>query len=270
MAVFGVDIGQLAMRSGHAVPLFLEKLISFLLDKERLATEGIFRISADRAVVDRFQRDIDVSGDVMLSDTTDPHVAANLIGRFLRAIPGRIGVNSRADEWEKVKTVDDAKELFESLPLVHRAILSRTVGIFTAALRYPVNRMGPGALARILLPSLVEKEDPWWLLDPAVPTLLIEHYGEIFASMPAIHADGRFMSAEEFDSSIDSLMGEFFCASAMPSARRVQPVSSLRAREGRMQRNVVVKDGSCEEILAALLTLDETVHFQEPLVLTPL
>jgi hypothetical protein len=270
MAVFETDIGQLALRTGQAVPPFFEKLISFLLDKDRLATEGIFRISAIRSLLDRFQRDINISGDVVLPDDTDAHVAANLITRFIGAIPGRIGVNARANEWEKIKTVADAKELFESLPLVNRALLSRTVGLFTMVLRYPENRMGAQALARILLPSLVEKADPWWLLDAAIPTILIEHYAEVFASMPAVRPDGTFMTAQEFHNSIDNLMTEFFCVSAVPGARRVQPVSSVKAMEGRMRRNVAVKDRSTEEILNSLLTFDETVHFQEPFVLTPL
>jgi hypothetical protein len=251
--VFGKDVGQLAMMSRHAVPQFLERSFAFLLAKDRLRCEGIFRISGLKTQVDKHYHHINATGDATFPDDCNPYVVANLITRFFREIPNHILINSNANLWDSVRTAKDIKRQIGLLPVVNRAILSRTIAFLSIAVREEWdNRMNVKAIARILKPSLITKPNPSWLLADEIAELFFTNYAEIFEGISSLSPDGEFISPQEFDNIIGpDVLTECFAVSVarLPDQREGKELT-------RMCRQVDIPMTAMDVMLEELLQLD--------------
>lgn len=251
MVVFGCTLNELAVLHYKPIPSFLEKCFAFLL-KNGIDKEGIFRISGDIVELKNLQTKIDATNDIDLSDSTSPFVVANIITRFFRFIPGHVLIDTRADEWMNVRTADDAKRLFNLLPLINRAVLSRFMAFLTIVKNHSDrNRMGSQALSVVVSPNLIEKPgSPEFLLPNEVVMIMIDNYDNVFDSMPALNPSGEFQSDEEFSSSIGNVCMEFFCKSS-PVSMKLKPIDE--EKQCRLDRNIHINKPNYNDTFQELL-----------------
>jgi hypothetical protein len=252
--VFAKDVSQLATMTQHAVPPFLERSFAFLLAKDRLRREGIFRISGLKSEVESYYRHINATGDATFPEDCNPHVVANLVTRFFREIPNHILIDANASAWDDVRTAKDIKHRVDLLPVVNRAILSRTIAFLSIAVSEKWdNRMSVNAIARILKPSLITKPNPMWLLADEVAELFFTSYAEIFEGISSLSADGRFLSPDEFDNLVGpDVLTDCFAVS-------VVMLPNLKEEKGpaRICRQVHIPAVAMEAMIDELLKLED-------------
>ena len=243
MRVFHQSLSSLAAITGKAVPPFLESCFSFLMDK--LDVEGIFRVPGLDSDIQRFIALADASGTVEFPENTSPFVVANLLTRFIAKIPNHILEDRNADSWTALTDVAKAKSLISDLPPMNRAVLSRLLAFFLKVIEHgDKNRMGKSNIGIILSPILItNNNDNWWLLKQETVAMLLDNYETLFGenakigapSCLALDNSGRFLTSDEFETSIEDLFNMLFAQSCFVKPELVPVVEE---KQQRMCRNV--------------------------------
>lgn len=252
MPTFGQPLNNLAVYFSQAIPPFLEKLFSFMIEKA-LDVEGIFRVPGDDKVIKHYHSIIDATGNVDLAEKVSPFVVANLITRFIRFIPNHLLIDKNANELAKIDSVESAQAFLQTLPLIHKAVFSRLIAFFTLVAKHSAgNRMGTRAISLILSPILVENPDEAiWIFPADIVELFLKNYKEIFVSMPALTPDGEFMTEQNFQKSIGDVCSIFFCQSTSNPVT-LSPV--VAAKQVKMCRNIIIEQTDFKEIYKKLLS----------------
>ena len=255
MVVFGRTLNELAVLHYKPVPGFLEKCFAFLIEKG-MDREYIFRNSGDIYEIKDLQTKIDATNDVYLPDKTDPYAVANIICKFFRNIPGHILMDSRADDWMRVTSPDEAKSQYNRLPLIHKAVLSRLIGFLTVVKRNVVrNKMDSKALSIVMAPQLVDKpESKEFILPFQVVQIMIDNYNQVFGEMPALADSGDFLSEEEFANSINNAYMEFFCKSS-PVAMKLKPIDE--EKQCKLDRNIHINIPNYKDVFNELISSND-------------
>ena len=244
MPIWGQNLTSLALTFQRAVPLFLEKCFTFILENH-LDTEGIFRVPGNEADIKSFITSIDAIGDISVNSNTNAFVICNIITRFIRDVPDHILLDKNANKLQDCKTPADLKKIIMSLPIPNRAILSRLLGFMTIISQHSENNLMPiSNIAIILSPILVDDpSNPQYLLSKDISIMLLENYREIFSEMLAIDANGNWLSEEQFTKSIGDVMTTFFCQSSFLR----KPLTPIKIeKQARMVRNIKIDTRSNE------------------------
>mmetsp|Transcript_20788 Transcript_20788/g.61478 ORF Transcript_20788/g.61478 Transcript_20788/m.61478 type:complete len:473 (-) Transcript_20788:145-1563(-) len=173
--VFGVALLTLIRHdSPHALPCAFEALAAHIWQPHVLATDGLFRVSAEHARVTMLAARID-GGDLdgaivelQLRADGDAHVAAALLKRFLNKLPDPVCthalytsfVNAHAEyAREREALVEIIGGLVSSLPPPHMHLLHAVCQLLKAVcVNVERTRMNAHALANVLGPTLLRPE----------------------------------------------------------------------------------------------------------------
>lgn len=259
MVVFGCTLNDLAILYYKPVPTFLEKCFALIIEKG-LDTEGIFRINGDHSEIQQLKNQIDATNDITFPENVSVFCVANIIFRFFESIKNHVLIDSRADEWKNAETKEQLKSLYEKLPLMNRALVSRLFGfLYIVQQHSDQNKMGSSNLAIQISPNLLEFKPQATENDPTllshqnflkVVTTMIDEYFYIFESMLSIDKDGQFLSEEAFADSIGDICMEFFCKSS-PVALNLKPIAD--EKHCRLNRNIPIQRPEYDQIMQQLL-----------------
>lgn len=158
---FGVSISEIMKRpeeTKRKIPKVLSGLIAFIRNRG-LQTEGVFRLSSNRALEEELKNKIDAGHPIHL---VDPIVAGALIKLWLRELPFQLTVDELYSEW--VSCADDPEKLKEcvhKLPEENRNILFELISLCVEIEKYNAfNKMKVSNLATCLAQCLFYKQVP--------------------------------------------------------------------------------------------------------------
>lgn len=156
---FSIEISEIMARpeeSSRRVPRVLGELISFIRSRG-LQTEGVFRLSSNRAVEEELRNKIDAGHPVHL---VDPIVAGALIKLWLRELPFQLTVDELYSEWvESADEPNRLKRCVQRLPKENRNILFELISLCVEIEKYNAfNKMKVSNLATCLAQCLFYKQ----------------------------------------------------------------------------------------------------------------
>jgi len=163
---FGVSIAWIADHHHSNIPPVMTKCIDFLSHLDCLETEGIFRRSANAAVVRELQAKID-RGEPVEFDTGDVHIAAVLLKTFLRELSQPLLTYSLFDnvlhfgDLPKESRMVFARDLvIKKLPDQNYVVLKFLVEFLSLVIdRCDMNKMTAANLAVVFGPNLIWSSD---------------------------------------------------------------------------------------------------------------
>lgn len=209
--VFGVSTESMQCSydgRGNSVPTILLHLQRRLYDQGGLATEGIFRITAEAGQEQRARDQLNASG--VVPDGVDVHCLAGLIKAWFRELPGGLLDALPADEVVRCQTEDDCARLCAArLTPPKAALLDWAVSLMADVAREEKdNKMGTRNVAMVFAPNmLTQSVDPLTALKYAVQVMnllnmLIERALKHQQPSPADH--GRHGASSSSSSSSSS------------------------------------------------------------------
>jgi RhoGAP domain len=158
--VFGEPLEALVARDpGSPVPAPLRQIIEAIY--AHLDVDGIFRISAQQAVLEKPRVAIDRGDDIDFSQL-DPHVLASLLKKFLREMPDPLLTSKLYGHWVQAAVLRDQDQLallrsaMANLPAANRELLGAIAKLARAVVDHEsANRMGKKNVAIIFAPCLI-------------------------------------------------------------------------------------------------------------------
>ncbi|CAI7575001.1 unnamed protein product [Penicillium discolor] len=169
--IIGVSLNDLYKRDGVAVPSFLSQCF-LAVEKFGLDREGIYRLSAVPADVDRVISALETNRLVNFDNPANFHSIDNITGlvkRFLEKLPDRVfpsQFSSQLDEAARIESdsrrCDSLRAIMKALPHAHYAV-ARVVflHLHNVHKHSANNRMPIGNLAIFLGPALMAGEAGW-------------------------------------------------------------------------------------------------------------
>ena len=254
MPVWGQSLVSVALNDQRAVPLFLEKCFKYIIDKY-LDTEGIFRIAGPQSEIKSLIETIDAIGDIKLNENTSVFSICNIITRFIKDIPGHILNDKNANQLQQCTNSSQIRTIFQSLPIINRAVFSRLIGFMTLVCKHSsTNLMTVSNIAIILSPILVDDpSNPQFILSKEVCEMILNDYTTICADMLALDSNGNWLSDEEFSKSIGSVITAFLCHSSYMT-KQLTPIKV--EKPARMIRNMRIDVGGWDSMLNELLAIN--------------
>ncbi|PVH37450.1 hypothetical protein PAHAL_5G006800 [Panicum hallii] len=157
--VFGVSTESMQCSydaRGNSVPTILLHLQRRLYDQGGLATEGIFRITAEAGQEQRARDQLNTSG--VVPDGVDVHCLAGLIKAWFRELPGGLLDALPADEVMRCQTEDDCVRLCATrLTPPKAALLDWAVNLMADVAREEkANKMGTRNVAMVFAPNMTQ------------------------------------------------------------------------------------------------------------------
>lgn len=160
---FGVGIDFIkTYNNGEIIPPVLRECVSYLRERG-LETEGLFRRSANAAVLKDVQKQFNEGKRVDFAHFGDIHIPAALLKSFLRQLPEPILTLDLYDYIVRIQTFDKDERLSEmrrvlkdELPEDNYFILKYVIQFLTeVAAKSEVNRMDSKNLAVVFGPNLL-------------------------------------------------------------------------------------------------------------------
>ena len=150
---------------GVTMPAFLGSLFE-LVEAQGLETEGVFRLSGTKGLIDEGVRAIEGGKVFSAADNASIHDVTGLIKLFFRRLPEPLltfGLYTQfIDAANMAGTVDGkarAVELVAQLPPVNRALAAALFALLAkVAARSDVNKMTPSNLAIVFAPSILSPQ----------------------------------------------------------------------------------------------------------------
>ncbi|GAB6018723.1 hypothetical protein CHUAL_000399 [Chamberlinius hualienensis] len=161
---FKVSLQFLKERNnGEPIPLVVRKCVEYLQNPDMMETEGLFRRSANQAVVREIQIAFNSGVDVDFSRYCDPHLAAVLLKLFLRELPEPLLTFDLYNDIIGFQRLSKSERLeVARIMILHRLPddnyeLLKYIVDFLAALmdRSDLNKMTASNLAIVFGPNLV-------------------------------------------------------------------------------------------------------------------
>ena len=249
MKVYGGTLVNIISKYGTAIPPFLERCMSFMLDHSYVV--GIFRVPGDDQEIKRLTGIIDATGTISIPPSASPFVIANVISRFLRFLKPHILDDNLATRWEKVSKPLGSKEPYNEndlkevskliwmLSFQNKIFISRIFGFFIMISKDERNKMNVYNLSVPLAPILVQNsKKPQWLLDPNLVAFMLTNYTELFGDVSALNVSEKMNEA-------------FFCQSI---AINMPANDEMTEKEARMSRKIMVPKASWDIMFLKLLT----------------
>jgi len=113
--IFGIPLIELVERKNQiidGVPAIIKK-IAESFDENALKTEGIFRISVSQLQLDSYRQTIDAGNEIDFS-ATNPHVVANLVKLYLRALPEPLFTFQQYDTFSEIVSLPEESAKIEA------------------------------------------------------------------------------------------------------------------------------------------------------------
>jgi len=189
---FGVTIEWIASHQHQAIPPIMTKCIDFLSSHECLEVEGIFRRSANAAVVRELQSKVD-KGENVDFEFQDVHIAAVLLKTFLRELSHPLLTYQLFDsilhfsDLPKESRLSYCQDLvIKKLPDQNYVVLKFLVEFISLVVdRCDMNKMTAANLAVVFGPNLAWSNDKTMTLTSIGPInsfteYLFSHMHEVF------------------------------------------------------------------------------------------
>jgi hypothetical protein len=158
--VFGVALSKL-IKSGaeNGIPLVCWEILKNLGSKDRIVTEGLFRVSAAQPEVTALLTRIE-NGEQMQWDQHSPHLIATLLKKWLIDLPEPVFPFA---VYESMMTAMDdpiplkkLTKIFKKLPSVNKALAEALLLFLSRVSTCEVNQMTPQNLAVVFAPILLQ------------------------------------------------------------------------------------------------------------------
>ena len=156
---YGVEVADVMARpeeSANRIPGVLKSLFDFIRNRG-LRTEGVFRLSSNKALEEVLRNKIDAGHPVHL---VDPIMAGSLIKLWFRELPSQLTCDDLYPEW--IAAAGDParlKECVAKLPVPNRNILFELISLCSEVEKYSVfNKMKVSNLATCLAQCLFYKQ----------------------------------------------------------------------------------------------------------------
>ncbi|EAY19579.1 RhoGAP domain containing protein [Trichomonas vaginalis G3] len=258
MGIWGKNLTAVFMQTRRAVPRFLESCMSYVLEKY-VDEEGIFRIPGDVNKKTAIRQFADATDTFDENLTTSPFEVCNVITQFIRDIPDSILMNSNLQTVIEIYDVNDAKDFVNTLYFINRALFSRIIAFFTLITKHPSNRMNASNIAIILSPILIcDPQNPAFILPKNIIEIFLNHYDEVFSTIPALLPNGEWMPSEQYEKSLGDLTESFFCQSTYinPKISSMEDVEKKLEPSEQICRNISIDEDNIGHILKFLLCSD--------------
>uniref|UniRef100_A0A8C4U0H1 Rho GTPase activating protein 1 n=1 Tax=Falco tinnunculus TaxID=100819 RepID=A0A8C4U0H1_FALTI len=192
---FGVSLQHLREKSPDQspVPLVVRDTITHL-QEHALATEGIFRRSANTQVVREVQQKYNMGVPVDFQQYEDVHLPAVILKTFLRELPEPLltfGLYSHVVSVEEVNRVDVVRKTLQTLPEENYEVLRLlTAFLVQVSAHSDRNKMTNTNLAVVFGPNLLWAKDVAITLKAINPIntftkFLLDHQKELFEDVEA-------------------------------------------------------------------------------------
>jgi hypothetical protein len=145
------------------IPSILTLLLEELIKRDGLITEGIFRIPAEVAALDRSRKALDSGrGMFSLEDETGPHVIASLIKDWFKSLSDEDSLFSKLSLEELSHLASDEhsddvvyQKMRDCLAEPNRSLFAWVIDMLSVVCYHKEkNLMGPVAIATVFAPSL--------------------------------------------------------------------------------------------------------------------
>jgi len=141
MAVFGIELTQVVARKTilRLIPPIVEKTIIFL--SRFGAQHTLFITPGNPTMIGYYRYQFDQGLDVEFSHYTDPHTVAHLLLSYLDELPIPLLCFDAYDRWIELaqhkneQLITEIKNIVESLPEAHRAVLCFTLAFLDGRLQ---------------------------------------------------------------------------------------------------------------------------------------
>eukprot|EP00005_Dracoamoeba_jomungandri_P002096 CAMPEP_0174253966 /NCGR_PEP_ID=MMETSP0439-20130205/3325_1 /TAXON_ID=0 /ORGANISM="Stereomyxa ramosa, Strain Chinc5" /LENGTH=987 /DNA_ID=CAMNT_0015335303 /DNA_START=51 /DNA_END=3011 /DNA_ORIENTATION=- len=198
--LFGVPlVDVVAAKDGSELPAIVEKCVNYLEMKDRLKTEGIFRLSGSAVLIEKYVERFDTGEDVDLSEEKDPHAVAGLLKLYFRDLPEPLLTYELYPSFLAATCTKDravvlryVKHLVQKLPPVNLALLDYLLSFLRRVSEYSeINKMALHNLATVFAPNLLRKQQSnafGMVVDTpminSIVNTLISEYDYIFEDLP--------------------------------------------------------------------------------------
>ena len=211
MSYWGVDLFVAAQKSFSIIPTFIEKLFECILENF-IEIEGIFQNPGDNRVIQNIIKEIRDT-NIFIPPNGKSFELCSVINKYLSSIPNHLLIDQNSFKIEKIKTITDAKEFFNCLPLPNQALFSRLFGFFKLLLRNPKNKLTPQILLTKISQYLIERPGHIWVLHYSICEIFLNNYFEIFSNILSITEEFNWIKFEDFNNYYKNLIEYFFIQS---------------------------------------------------------
>ena len=158
--IFGVSLSKLARQSSeHGIPTVCWEILRYLSSKERITTEGLFRVSAAQPEVSALVARLE-AGEALVWDQHSPHLIGTLLKKWLIDLPEPVFPFSLYESL--IAAIDDPgpvprfAKLFKKMPVVNKALAEALLLFLSRVGATEVNQMTPQNLAVVFAPILLQ------------------------------------------------------------------------------------------------------------------
>jgi hypothetical protein len=157
--IFGLDLNFMVKVAGGKAPFVLEKCITEI-EKKGLNTEGIYRVSGSRELIEKlrtmFEKDRDKTD---LTQYTDMHSLCGIVKRYLRLLPQPVITPEVFERFLNLNgplTLEMTRHLIHKLPRGHQVTLKFILLHFHRIVQNSeFNRMTAFNLSSVFTPTLI-------------------------------------------------------------------------------------------------------------------
>mmetsp|Transcript_40699 Transcript_40699/g.102431 ORF Transcript_40699/g.102431 Transcript_40699/m.102431 type:complete len:671 (+) Transcript_40699:126-2138(+) len=150
----------------ETIPLIVQRVIDFLVESNKLGTEGIFRVSGRHSEVLKIKADFDQGIDVDLSAIKDVNDITGALKLYFRELPEPLLTFQLYEAFMTATAVENPadrlrciSEVLKRLPPGNLFVLRFLMQLLVkVAAQESHNKMGPGNLAVVFAPGLLRPE----------------------------------------------------------------------------------------------------------------
>eukprot|EP01103_Thecamoeba_quadrilineata_P000823 TRINITY_DN10723_c0_g1_i1.p1 TRINITY_DN10723_c0_g1~~TRINITY_DN10723_c0_g1_i1.p1 ORF type:complete len:681 (+),score=135.35 TRINITY_DN10723_c0_g1_i1:28-2070(+) len=187
---FGVPIEVLTARDGGKVPAFFSACVDYLTTAPALTEEGLFRISAPRPDLEKYQGELDLGNKVSFKDLNDPHIVSGLLKMWFKSLPHPLLLSENEMEtyntWISATSESSdqmlvkAKNFVDSMPEANRRVAKKVMKMLVKITREQAkNKMSLNNLAIVFSPILLHPRDEKFQTSIARSTAILDNLKSI-------------------------------------------------------------------------------------------
>lgn len=155
---FGVSLRRVAaVRQGNyksPIPVILVQMADFLRRKGAFEVQGIFRVSAAKALAGKVKEELDAG---TFQGCKDVHAVANLMGQWLAELPEKVFAPVPPEAFKGVADQNAAWAIVQGLPEPNRSVVLWLLDLLVeVAGSSDTNKMTPHNLAIVFSPNLYD------------------------------------------------------------------------------------------------------------------